>query len=107
MDYEYDHVETLTSREDAGMKAALLLSTGVLMGLGLRSKFLRRVAGMACVALAAGVAIPLIQEYMEQKRAEDDGALVDIKVEPEAAPEEEVSPEEAAAPAEPVQPFGE
>ncbi len=107
MDYEYHNAETLTSREEAGMKAALLVSTGVLMGLGLRNKFLRRVAGMACAALAAGIAIPLAQEYLEQKRDEGDGDQVDIWVEAEDAPKEEcVSPEEAA-PAEPAQPVGE
>ncbi len=83
------------------------------MGLGLRNKFLRRVAGLACTAFAIGVAVPLAQEYLERKRDEGDGDLVDIPAETVEVPEaEDIPPAEAAfpeeaAPAEPVQPFGE
>lgn len=132
MDYEYQKAESLTAQEETGIKAALLVSSGVLMGLGLRSKFLRRVAGMACVALTAGIAIPLAQEYIEKKRADGDGTLVDIRVEagddpdkepifqfkvetavdpqedPDPiAPAEDPAPKEEAAPVEPPEPFGE
>ncbi len=131
MDYEYQNAAPLTEQEDAGMKAALLVSSGVLMGLGLRSKFLRRVAGLACAALTAGIAIPLAQEYIEKKRTEGDGTLVDIrvetgddpdkepifqfKVEADPIPKEEPAagepaagePAGDAAPVEPPQPFGE
>ncbi len=126
MNYEDQKTEPLTEREDAGMKAALLVSSGVLMGLGLRSKFIRRVAGLACAALTAGIAIPLAQEYIEKKRAEGDGTLLDIrvetgddpdkepifqfKVETPVEPKEEPVPEapaEEPAPVDPIRPFGE
>jgi len=120
MDYEYEKTAPVTEQEETGLKAALLVSSGVLMGLGMRSKFLRRVAGLACVALTAGIAIPLAQEYIEKKRTEGDGTLVDIRVESGDDPEpifqfkvetpidskEEPAPTEDVTPVDP-EPFGE
>ncbi len=69
-------IETLT---DAGMRqikkmdfedvAALklcLLSTGALFGLSLKNPFARRLAGLGCSVLAAGLAIPLVSQFLDE-----------------------------------------
>ena len=44
---------------DDAAKKLCLLSAGALLGLSVKSKFARRVAGLGCTILAAGLAIPL------------------------------------------------
>ncbi len=73
-------VEKLSASEQAGANAALLLSAGVLMGLGMKNKLVRRLAGFACAALTAGLAVPLIQDRLDRKRKEDD-SLIDLRFE--------------------------
>ncbi len=52
--------------DDAAALKLCLLSTGALMGLSLKSRFARRLAGTACSFLAAGLAIPLVAQYLEE-----------------------------------------
>lgn len=56
-----------------------LLSTGALLGLGVKGKFTRRLAGLGCTILAAGLAIPLASKYLSQ--AEPGEPILGVKVE--------------------------
>lgn len=70
------NIETLT---DAGMRqvkkmdfedvAALklcLLATGTLVGLSMKHPFTRRLAGLGCSVLAAGLAVPLVSQFLDE-----------------------------------------
>ncbi len=83
-----ENVEKLSLSEENGIKAAMLLSAGVLMGLGMKNKHVRRLTGFACAALTAGLAIPLAQTYLDRKK-ESEGDLIHMRVEGTDAPEDE------------------
>ena len=64
---------------DDAAKKLCLLSAGALLGLSVKSKFARRVAGLGCTILAAGLAIPLASRCWGQ--AEPGEPIVGLKVE--------------------------
>lgn len=43
-----------------------LLSTGALVGLSVKGSFSRRLLGLACGVLSAGLAIPLTAQFLEE-----------------------------------------
>ena len=72
-----------------------LLSTGTLMGLSVKNKILRRLTGVACTVLSAGLAAPLAVRYLEELRGETpvspivDGTFADsfdLESDPEVTP---------------------
>ena len=89
-----------------------LLSTGALLGLSVKGRFTRRLAGLGCTILAAGLAIPLASKYLAQ--AEPGEPIIGVKVEKGEEEEAETlfefkvekEPEETT-PVEPIQPEGE
>ena len=95
---------------DAAAMKLCLLSTGALLGLSVKSKFARRVAGLGCTILAAGLAIPLAEKYLD--RAEPGEPIVGVKVEKGEEDSAETlfefkvekEPEEPNPPADPTQP---
>ena len=92
--------------DDAAMKLCLL-SAGALLGLSVKSKFARRVTGLGCTILAAGLAIPLAGKYLD--RAEPGEPIVGVKVETGEEENAETLFEfkvekEPTTPAEPVRP---
>ena len=64
---------------DDAAKKLCLLSAGALLGLSVKSKLARRVAGLGCTILAAGLAIPLASRCWGQ--AEPGEPIVGLKVE--------------------------
>ena len=68
--------------EDMAALKLCLLSTGALMGLSVRNPILRRVSQLACTVLAAGLAVPLVSQYLDQLREEDPLIEVEIEVPP-------------------------
>lgn len=66
--------------EDMTALKVCLLSAGTLFGLSLKNKFLRRLAGLSCTVLAAGLAVPLATKYLDELKDEGE-PLVDFKVE--------------------------
>ena len=52
--------------EDMAALKVCLLSTGALVGLSLKSRVARRLAGVACSFLAAGLAVPLVSQYLDE-----------------------------------------
>ena len=58
-------------REDFLAWKLCLLSTGALVGLSLKGSFVRRLAGLACACLSAGLAIPLAARYAEVRSQEE------------------------------------
>jgi len=66
--------------EDMTALKVCLLSAGTLVGLSLKNKFLRRLTGLTCTVLAAGLAVPLASKYLDELREEGE-PLVDFKVE--------------------------
>ena len=81
-----------------------LLSTGALLGLSIKNRFARRLAGLGCTILAAGLAIPLASRYLD--RAEPGEPILGVKVEKGEAEDAETlfefkvekEPQEAPAP---------
>ena len=56
--------------EDMTALKLCLLSTGTLVGLSLKDSFSRRLAGTACSFLAAGLAIPLVSQFLDELELE-------------------------------------
>lgn len=52
--------------EDMAALKICLLSTGALAGLSLKSRVARRLAGVACTFLSAGLAVPLVSQYLDE-----------------------------------------
>lgn len=52
--------------EDRNAMRLCLFSVGALTGLSLRGSLTRRVAALGCTLLAAGLAIPLAKEYVDE-----------------------------------------
>ncbi len=52
--------------EDAAALKLCLLSTGALVGLSMKGRFARRLMGLGCSFLAAGLAIPLVSQYLDE-----------------------------------------
>lgn len=55
--------------EDMAALKICLLATGTLAGLSLKSKFARRLAGVSCSFLAAGLAVPLVSQFLDELEA--------------------------------------
>lgn len=53
-------------REDILALKLCLLSTGALAGLSLRGRAARRIAGLGCALLSAGLALPLTTRFMDE-----------------------------------------
>jgi hypothetical protein len=68
--------------EDMAALKVCLLSAGALVGLSFKHKLARRLATLACTALTAGLAVPLVSQYVEELK-KDDGPqpLFGVKVE--------------------------
>lgn len=68
--------------EDMAALKICLLATGTLAGLSLKSRFARRLAGVSCSFLAAGLAVPLVSQFLDELEStpvvpeplEEDGA---------------------------------
>ncbi|BDF69014.1 hypothetical protein AAEU42_11415 [Pseudoflavonifractor phocaeensis] len=52
--------------EDMAALKICLLATGTLAGLSLKSRFARRLAGVSCSFLAAGLAVPLVSQFLDE-----------------------------------------
>lgn len=63
--------------EDMTAMKLCLLSAGTLMGLSVKNKFLRRLTGLTCTVLAAGLAVPLAARYLEELKQEDAPSPID------------------------------
>ncbi len=74
--------------EDMAALKVCLLSTGALMGLAVKNKFLRRLTGLTCSVLAAGLAVPLVCKYLDELKEEGE-PLVDFKIETGEPPKAE------------------
>lgn len=93
VDAEMRTVGKMDAEDMAAMKICLL-SAGALAGLSVKNKFLRRLTGLACTVLAAGLAVPLTSRYLEELRNSDDEPTPVTAASPFAA----TSPESGAAP---------
>lgn len=69
-DAEMRTVGKMDAEDMAAMKLCLL-SAGTLAGLSVKNKFLRRLTGLTCTVLAAGLAVPLAGRYLEELRNSD------------------------------------
>ncbi len=74
--------------EDMAALKVCLFSAGALLGLTVKNKFLRRLTGLTCTVLAAGLAVPLASKYLDELREEGE-PLVGIKVEKGEEPDTE------------------
>lgn len=52
--------------DDMAALKICLLSTGALLGLGVKGKFARRLTGLTCAFLAAGLAVPLVSKFLDE-----------------------------------------
>lgn len=52
--------------EDMAALKISLLSLGALAGLGMKNKLVRRMAGVSCSILAAGLTIPLVSQFLDE-----------------------------------------
>ncbi|MDD5938290.1 MAG: hypothetical protein PUC36_04700 [Clostridiales bacterium] len=52
--------------EDMAALKLCLLATGTLAGLSLKGRFARRLAAVGCSFLAAGLAVPLVTQYLDE-----------------------------------------
>jgi len=52
--------------DDAAALKLCLLSTGALAGLAIKGSLARRLAGLGCTLLAAGLSVPLVVQYLEE-----------------------------------------
>lgn len=57
--------------DDMAALKICLLSTGTLLGLSCKGKFTRRLAGLTCSFLAAGLAIPLTSRFLDELKPGD------------------------------------
>ena len=60
--------------EDMAALKICLLSTGALAGLSLKSRMARRLVGVICSFLSAGLAIPLVSQYLDELHADGSAA---------------------------------
>lgn len=74
--------------EDRTAAKVCLFSAGALLGLSVKNRFVRRLTGLTCAVLAAGLGIPLVSRCLEELREEGE-PLVDFKVEREGDPEDD------------------
>ena len=78
--------EKLFRRMDGDDRTALklcLLSVGALTGLSVRGTLARRALCLGCTILAAGLALPLAKEYMDQVEDEPAPTLAEVPAPPE------------------------
>lgn len=74
--------------EDMAALKVCLFSAGTLLGLTVKNRFLRRLTGLTCTVLAAGLAAPLVSKYLDELRAEGE-PLVGVKAEKGGEPDTE------------------
>ena len=65
--------------DDMAALKICLLSTGALLGLGVKGKFARRLTGLTCAFLAAGLAVPLVSKFLDE--LEPGAPMAEVKVE--------------------------
>lgn len=78
--------ERRAQRMDGEDRAALslcLLSAGALAGLSVKNPFARKLLGLGCTILTAGLAVPLAKEYLDQLGQDDEPILAETGEEPD------------------------
>lgn len=73
-DAEQRYVRGMDNEDMTAMKLCLL-SAGALAGLSVKGRFARKLLGLGCTILAAGLAIPLAKEYLDEV-AKDEAPLI-------------------------------
>ena len=81
-----DYIHNMDLDDMAALKLCLL-STGALFGLSVKNKFARRLTGLGCTILAAGLAVPLVSKFWSQ--LEPGEPILGVKVEKGEEPEAE------------------
>lgn len=86
-DAEQRYVRGMDNEDMTALKLCLL-SAGALAGLSVKGRFARRLLGLGCTILCAGLAIPLAGEYLEEL-SKDDEPLIGVRVETGEKPDTE------------------